>query len=199
MNRPSTAREALVVETIGELAALIDRVEAVAPLIDAARLAFVQVSADLAGQLVAFESRMTAITEHAKVQAVKHIARRIDEMTRSSLDTQKRAMEEASRAFFRTEVGPTLKVSSCRCSKSHRKPTALGSAGWRTRLQLRLRRPSPGRWRPVYGYGERRRGAAPGSGPRGSGARPGSSRSKRRRSSGRIAPTGRRLYPNDAR
>ena len=108
VNRPSTAREALLVETIGELAALIDRVEAMTPLMDAARLAFFQVSAELAGQLVAFESRMTAITENAKVQAVKHIARRTDEMAQSSLDTQKRAMEEAARAFFRSEVDPTL-------------------------------------------------------------------------------------------
>ena len=108
MNRPSTAREALIVEAIGEVAALIDRVEAVVPAMAAARQSLVQASAELAGQVVAFESRMTALTANAKVQAVRHIARRTDEMARSSLDTQTRAMEEAARVLFRTEVGPTL-------------------------------------------------------------------------------------------
>ena len=108
MNRPSTAREALIVEAIGEVAALIDRVEALAPALDASRLALVRASGELAGQVVAFENRMAAITENAKVQAVKHIARRTDEMARSSLDAQTRAMEEAARALFRTEVSPAL-------------------------------------------------------------------------------------------
>jgi hypothetical protein len=108
VNRPGTAREALIVEALGEVAALIDRVEAVAPAMGAAREALVQASAALAGQLVAFDSRMTAITENAKVQAVRHIARRTDEMARNALDTQTRAMEDAARTLFRTELGPAL-------------------------------------------------------------------------------------------
>lgn len=108
MNRPSTAREALIVEAIGEVAALIDRVDAVAPSIDAARLSLVQASAKLDGQLVAFENRVTAITENAKVQAVQHIASRANQVARSSLDAQTRAMEDAARALFSSEVGPTL-------------------------------------------------------------------------------------------
>jgi hypothetical protein len=108
LNRPSTAREAFIVETLGDVAALLDRVEAVAPALDASRLALINASTELAGQVSAFESRMAGITEHAKVQAVKHIARRTDEMARSSLDAQTRAMEEAARLLFRTEVGPAL-------------------------------------------------------------------------------------------
>ena len=76
MNRPSTAREAFIVETLGEVAALIDRVEAVAPALDASRLALINASMDLAGQVTAFESRMAGITENAKVQTVKHIVRK---------------------------------------------------------------------------------------------------------------------------
>ena len=108
MSHPSTAREALIVETIGEVAALIDRVEAVAPALEAGRLALINASAELAGQVTAFESRMAGITENAKVQAVKHIARRTDEIARGSLDAQTRAMEEAARMLFRAEVGPAL-------------------------------------------------------------------------------------------
>lgn len=108
MNTASSAREALIVETLGEMAALLDRVEAVAPALDASRLALINASTELAGQVTAFESRMVGITENAKAQAVKHIARRTDEIARVSADAQTRAMEEAARMLFRTEVGPAL-------------------------------------------------------------------------------------------
>ena len=108
MNGTSSAREALIAETLGEMAALIDRVEAVAPALDASRLALINASTELAGQVTAFESRMAGITENAKSQAVKHIARRTDEIARVSAEAQTRAMEEAARMLFRTEVGPAL-------------------------------------------------------------------------------------------
>ena len=108
MNGTSSAREALIAETLGEMAALLDRVEAVAPALDASRLALINASTELAGQVTAFESRMAGITENAKMQAVKHIARRTDEITRVSAEAQTRAMEEAARMLFKTEVGPAL-------------------------------------------------------------------------------------------
>jgi hypothetical protein len=108
MSSPSTAREAFIVETLGEVAALLDRVEAVASALDASRLALINAATELVGQVSAFESRMAGISENAKVQAVKHIARRTDEMARSSLDAQTRAMEEAARYVFRTEVAPSM-------------------------------------------------------------------------------------------
>lgn len=108
MNSTSSAREALIAETLGEMAALLDRVEAVAPALDASRLALINASTELAGQVTAFESRMAGITENAKMQAVKHIARRTDEIARVSAEAQTRAMEEAARMLFRTEVGPAL-------------------------------------------------------------------------------------------
>lgn len=108
MNGTSSAREALIAETLGEMAALLDRVEAVAPALDASRLALINASTELAGQVTAFESRMAGVTENAKVQAVRHIARRTDEIARVSAEAQTRAMEEAARMLFRTEVGPAL-------------------------------------------------------------------------------------------
>lgn len=108
MKGTSSAREALIAETLGEMAALLDRVEAVAPALDASRLALINASTELAGQVTAFESRMAGITENAKMQAVKHIARRTDEIARGSAEAQTRAMEEAARMLFRTEVGPAL-------------------------------------------------------------------------------------------
>lgn len=108
MNGTSSAREALIAETLGEMAALLDRVEAVVPALDASRMALINASTELAGQVAAFESRMAGITEHAKLQAVKHIARRTEGITRVSAQAQTWAMEEAARMLFRTEVGPAL-------------------------------------------------------------------------------------------
>ncbi|MEO5685892.1 MAG: hypothetical protein ABIR54_00900 [Burkholderiaceae bacterium] len=108
MNPPSTAREAMIAEAIGDVIVLLDRLEAVAPSMDATRQALVQARLELAIQVVAFEERMAAITENAKVQAVKHIARRTDEAARGLLDMQTRAMEEAARTLFRAEVAPAL-------------------------------------------------------------------------------------------
>jgi hypothetical protein len=108
MNGTSSAREALIAEALGEMAGLLDRVEAVAPALDASRRTLINASTELAGQVTAFESRMAGITENAKVQAVRHIARRTDEITRVSAEAQVRAMEEAARVLFRTEVGPAL-------------------------------------------------------------------------------------------
>jgi len=104
----STAREAFITEALGEVATLLDRVDAMVPELDASRLALTNASTELAAQLTAFETRMAGITEKAKMQAIKHIAHRTDEIARLSARAQTRAMEEAARTLFRTEVGPCL-------------------------------------------------------------------------------------------
>lgn len=108
MSELTTAREALLAEAIGEVARLVERLEAVAPVMDASREALIRSGESIAGQVSSFEARMAGIAENAKVQAVKHIARRTDEVARSSLEAQTRAMEEAARMLFRTELGPAL-------------------------------------------------------------------------------------------
>ena len=103
-----TAREQLMAVAIGQLGELLDRLDALAPKLDASQLALRLVSAELSEQVTAYAKRMADITENAKVQTVKHIARRADEMARGTVDTQTRAMEEAARVVFRNEVGPAL-------------------------------------------------------------------------------------------
>lgn len=103
-----TAREELMAVAIGDLGALLDRIETLAPQLDASRTELLRTSAELGEQVAAYSKRMDEITENAKVQAVRHIARRADEMARGTVDTQTRAMEEAARSVFRNEIGPTL-------------------------------------------------------------------------------------------
>lgn len=108
MNPPSTTREALIVEALGEAEKLIRQVEALAPALDQSRQALLDAHSGLAGQLDAFEARMAAIADNTKLLAVKHIARRTEEIARVSAEAQTRAMEEAARMLFRAEVGPAL-------------------------------------------------------------------------------------------
>ena len=61
----STAREALIVEAIGDVVGLLDRLEALAPILDGSRQAAVEASAELSGALEALEGRMAAVSDTA--------------------------------------------------------------------------------------------------------------------------------------
>lgn len=104
----TTAREELMAVAIGQLGELLDRMDTLAPNLDASRMELLITSTDLTKKVEAYSKRMEEITENAKLQTVKHIARRADEMARGTVDTQTRAMEEAARVVFRHEVGPAL-------------------------------------------------------------------------------------------
>lgn len=108
MNPQSTAREALIVEALGDMAALMDRVEALVPALQDTRQSLNDASARLSGKLRAYEERMTAITENAKVVAVKHIAQRCDEMATKSMHLQAMEIQEAARTALGSEIRPTL-------------------------------------------------------------------------------------------
>ena len=108
MKAPATAREALIVEVIGDVAALIDRVEAVAPAMDEASDALRRSSAALRDDLAGFEQRMAAISENAKTQTVKHLAARTDDAARRSIGLQSKAMADAARVAFGAELGATM-------------------------------------------------------------------------------------------
>lgn len=118
MSRPSTAREALIVEAIGDVARLLDRVESLAPVIDGARRALGKTSDDFAHQVKAFEGRLAAMTEHAKAKAIEHIAQCADDAARRSTETQTRAMSNAARVLFHTEIGAALQRLSTSLQRS---------------------------------------------------------------------------------
>ena len=115
---PNTTREALIVEALGEAAKLIRQVEALAPALDQSRQALADAHSGLAGQLAAFESQVVALTEKAKVVAVKHILARTDEAAQRSADLQSRAMADAARVAFGAELGAALQ----RLKSLHERP-----------------------------------------------------------------------------
>jgi hypothetical protein len=62
----------------------------------------------LADQLAAFKVHIAALTEKAKVQAVKYILARADEAARRSIELQSRAMADAARVAVGVELGATM-------------------------------------------------------------------------------------------
>lgn len=115
---PSTTREALIVEALGDAAKLIRQVEALTPALDQSRQALADAHSGLAGQLAAFETQVTALTDKAKVQAVKHILARTDEAARRSIELQSQAMADAARVAFGADLGATLQ----RLQSLHERP-----------------------------------------------------------------------------
>lgn len=108
MSSPNTTREALIVEALGEAAKLIRQVEALAPALDQSRQALADAHSGLSGQLTTFEAQVLALTERAKVVAVKHILTRTEEAARQTADLQSRAMADAARVAFGGDLGATL-------------------------------------------------------------------------------------------
>jgi len=108
MSPPSTAREALIVEAIGDVAQLLQRVEALTSALDEACQALRQASTTLQDDVAGFERRMAAITENAKAQAVRYMAAQTAEATRRAIDQQSRAMADAARLAFGAELGATM-------------------------------------------------------------------------------------------
>jgi hypothetical protein len=108
VNEPVGAREALLIEAIGEMVNLIDSVDRLTPELREASREIGQAREGLRGSLAAFETQVLALCEKAKVQAVKHILARTDEAARLSIEQQSRAMADAARVAFGAEVGATV-------------------------------------------------------------------------------------------
>jgi len=108
VNEPVGAREALLIEAIGELVHLIDSVDRLTPELQEMRREIDRASEGLRLSLAGFEAQVLALTEKAKVQAVKHILARTDEAARRSIELQSRAMADAARVAFGADLGATL-------------------------------------------------------------------------------------------
>ncbi|MBE2244942.1 MAG: hypothetical protein IAE86_19465 [Burkholderiaceae bacterium] len=97
---------------------LIDSVDRLTPELREARLEIDRAREGLRSSLAAFETQVLALTEKAKVQAVKHILVRTDEAARQSIDLQSRAMADAARVAFGADLGATLQ----RLQSLHERP-----------------------------------------------------------------------------
>jgi ABC-type transporter Mla subunit MlaD len=109
MKRPTAAREAPIVEALGEMAGLVDRVEALTPSLNRAQRALARASADLAQRADAFDGRMQALANDVETEFARHLVRRASEVTRHSLEAQSRAMADTAHSLFKSELHPALR------------------------------------------------------------------------------------------
>jgi uncharacterized protein (DUF885 family) len=117
MADPSTLREALLAEALGETARLIRQVEALAPALDLSRQALADAHGGLADQLGQFESKLGALTEKAKVAAMTHIVARTNETAQRSMEAQRRAMADTAKDILKTELRPALDALAAQLQK----------------------------------------------------------------------------------
>ncbi|RQO59365.1 hypothetical protein DBR47_12015 [Paucibacter sp. KBW04] len=108
MNPPSTAREALIVEMIGDMAALADRVEALIPELEKSRKSMADVNKKVCAEVKAIESRMDAIMGQVRIEISKDLTRQTSEAARKAIAIQNQAIEEAARTALGVEIRPTL-------------------------------------------------------------------------------------------
>jgi hypothetical protein len=108
MNRPTTAREALLAEALGELMQLTERVELLLPALERTRSALVEADATLVARLEALDGQAAAIGERAKQRAIDDLARHADAVARQSAVRQVQAMSAAAGVLFTREVEPRL-------------------------------------------------------------------------------------------
>ena len=160
MSHPSTTREALIVEALGETASLMRQVEALLPALEESRLTLAEAHSGLASQLVAFEAQVLALAEKAKVETVKHILTRTDEAARHAVDTQAQAMAQAAKQLFVSVVDPRLQqLARVIAHQVDRVDHPWERCGrMQGRRSPRPRPPPPPRWRSscISGHAERR-------------------------------------------
>ncbi|MDY0743386.1 hypothetical protein SNE35_02670 [Paucibacter sp. R3-3] len=98
----------LILEALGDVGKLLDRVDEVKASLAASCEALSQASAALQAQSAAIDARITRLTDAATAHVVKHIAQQADKATRQSIDLHLRAMDEAAQALFTRNVGPAI-------------------------------------------------------------------------------------------
>ncbi len=109
MSDPLSAREALIIEAIGDAAALVECVATLTPEVQRIGRELDCANSGLRDSLAGLEAQVAALTEKAKVQTVKHILARTDEAARHAVDAQARAMASAGKLLFNSLVDPRLK------------------------------------------------------------------------------------------
>jgi len=120
----TSAREALIAEALGEMAVLLDRLEAVKPALVTACQDLTKAGEALASKGTNAEGHLAAFAEGAAARAVKHVARRTDELVKVAGEKEIRAMQAVIRELVQGELSQALQRLA-----SSRRPPAFP---WRT-------------------------------------------------------------------
>ena len=108
MSQPTSAREALIAEALGDIALLLDRVESMTESMEVGRLALANASAELSDRMKLWEVDTEKVAQRVQAKAVERIVRRTGKAASDSIELQARAMSAAARLAFSAEVDSNL-------------------------------------------------------------------------------------------
>lgn len=108
MSRFDDHREALLAEVLGEVTALLDRVDVIIERLDASAGSTARAAADMDARAVMVERTVTTFMEASKVALTKHVAGRSEELARQAAAAQVKAMQAAAQKIFANEFAPAF-------------------------------------------------------------------------------------------
>lgn len=103
------AREALIMEAIGEASRLIDKVEGLELAMGVSRQALADINAQMVARTATFMTAIAGLTEAAKVHAVKHIVARTDASAAAMIEQHRLAAADAVRTAMGSEFDAMLR------------------------------------------------------------------------------------------
>lgn len=104
MSGPRTSREALIAEMLGEVDALLSRIEALPALVTASEERVYGAAAALADAGDQYRLAVTAFTEEAKAELTAYLERKAGAVAAHTVEAQRAAMQEAARQAFQWEA-----------------------------------------------------------------------------------------------
>ncbi|WP_334188523.1 hypothetical protein [Noviherbaspirillum sp.] len=128
MAGPRTTREALMVELLGDVDALLARVEQLPHAVmkaESALRATVTALEDAGDQ---YRIAVTAFNEQAKAELTQHLDRKAAEVTSKTVDEQRAALQSAARAAFASATADNaaqLRISPDRVANHYQRTSKL--------------------------------------------------------------------------
>lgn len=110
MNAPHNVREAVLVEALGDLLALMDRADALIPALEEGRKTLHQAATRLSRQVTDFESRMDTASEQMKAAMCKHMALWSEHLMAEALRVHIPALRQAAKAVLAEEIQPAIQT-----------------------------------------------------------------------------------------
>ncbi|MCE9661012.1 MAG: hypothetical protein K8R60_20985 [Burkholderiales bacterium] len=112
MSRVTTAREALIVEVIGDVNELITRVEALKPAMSTSHRKLSDAAIKLGGCVEPITTYVRDDIVRNRNAAIEHVRKRTGEIAAESMQEQILAMRQAARAIIEADVRPELRQLS---------------------------------------------------------------------------------------
>lgn len=114
MPHPSTAREALIAEALGDVARLFDRVETLTSNLEATRQALADANGELAARLGTFDAVLTSATQRVKAATPDKGAWQAAPAIQRLIQAQAATMDPAVRQTLSAQLEPMMRQHASR-------------------------------------------------------------------------------------